>query len=309
MLISRFLDYMNKMEESSQKTVIAYETDLVGYEGFMMDITGIYDEMELYSNIQVSHVDELTSYMRSKFAPTTINRKIASIRKFHKYLRTREGIQDKVTDFLVRSNTAKTDEYGEICEQIEYFTFEEAQQLLNMSLESVRKAKIRNYAMLLTFLLLGIREDELLNLKESDIDFDRNTLRVKRKRNKVQTLDMDDGGMLSSAIKKALEWRDSLSTLNDDGYVFVSERTGSKLTGKSVERIVKQCCADAGLRELSPHKLRHTTATMMFERGADLKDIADLLGHASTRTTEIYAHTTKKKSKLIINSNPLLGID
>lgn len=307
MLISRFLDYMEKIEKSSQKTIIAYRTDLLNYEEFMMGATGTLNDNELYAKIQTFHVDSLTAYMRESFAPTTINRKIASIRKFHKYLRTREGIEDKVTEYLVRSKTEKVDEYGEVCEQIEYFTFEEAQHLLSESLNSTRKAKIRNHAMLLTFLLLGLREEELMGLKESDINFEQNTLRVRRKRNKVQTLDMDDGMVLASAIKQALEWKNNLSTLTDKEYVFVSERTGSRLTNKSVDRIVKQCCSDAGLRELSSHKLRHTTATMMFERGADLKEIADLLGHSSTRTTEIYAHTTRRKAKLIVNSNPLLG--
>ena len=307
-MLTKFLEYMINMENRSERTVIAYCKDIKDYIDFMKKETGLKDEKEMYKAIAPANVDNLTFHMRETFSPNAINRKIASIRKFHKYLSIREGIEDKVTQFLIRSNTTKLDEYGEETIQIEYFTIEEASRLLDSTKNSTRRSRNRDYAMLLTFLLLGIRESELINIKEADIDFKNNSLRVKRKGGRIETLYMDSDGVLARAIKDAIAWKSTLPKVIDDAFVFVSEKTGSMLTGKSVERIVKRACEDAGLRQLSPHKLRHTTATMLFEKGVGLKEIADVLGHKSTRTTEIYAHTTKKRQQIIVNSNPLLNV-
>ncbi|HJG27874.1 MAG TPA: tyrosine-type recombinase/integrase, partial [Subdoligranulum variabile] len=111
--------------------------------------------------------------------------------------------------------------------------------------------------------------------------------------------------------KQALEYyqkaRAGLPNLTDKNALFVSKRTGKRLTARRVEQIVARCLQSAGLsgRGFSPHKLRHTAATLMYQGGVDMLALKEILGHESVSTTQIYTHINQQQLRAAVQSSPL----
>jgi integrase/recombinase XerC len=136
-----------------------------------------------------------------------------------------------------------------------------------------------------------VRLQELVGLDCAAIDFERNTIRVLGKGSKERLIPINES--VQAAIRAWLEVRPAAP---GERAVFVNRR-GTRITGRSVERIVDKYVADSGIRrpELSPHKLRHTFATLLHMRDVDLVEIQRLMGHATITSTQIYTHTSAEK--------------
>lgn len=131
----------------------------------------------------------------------------------------------------------------------------------------------------------GLRSSEIINLKWADIDFDRNTIHIKRGKGKK-----DRVVMLSEKVKQGLQ------NLKDDkqGYVFITTRKGA-YTQRTIQKIVENTAKKAGIKKkISPHSLRHSFATHLLERGTDIRYIRDLLGHSDISTTLIYTKVSNR---------------
>ena len=110
------------------------------------------------------------------------------------------------------------------------------------------------------------------------------------------------------ALQRYKKVRTSLPNLVDSDALFVSKRTGKRLSARRIEQIVARCLQSAGLsgRGFSPHKLRHTAATLMYRHGhVDIRVLKDILGHANLGTTQIYTHVSDTQIKAAIDANPL----
>ncbi len=135
----------------------------------------------------------------------------------------------------------------------------------------------------------GLRCSEIINLKWQDIDFDRNSIHIKKAKGKK-----DRTAMLSQKVKEGLRMLDA----EKDGYVFVTNRNG-KYTPRTIQKIIENTTKNAGIaKQTTPHTLRHSFATHLLEAGTDIRYIKELLGHANISTTLIY---TKVSNKNIIN--------
>jgi len=146
---------------------------------------------------------------------------------------------------------------------------------------------LRDRAILMTLTLAGIRLQELVGLNLGDVDFASATLRVMGKGSKERMIPLNP--MLGEAQRAWLEVRSAA----DGEKAFFVNRFGKRLSGRMIEKIVDQYALAAGLsrEHLSPHKLRHSFATMLHSKDVDLVEIQALLGHASIATTQIYTHT------------------
>jgi site-specific recombinase XerD len=157
----------------------------------------------------------------------------------------------------------------------------------------VRHGRERNTAVILTMLYSGLRVHELSNLNRDDVDFDADTILCRRgKGGRARLLPLHH--VPAAMLVRYLETRtDDLDAL------FVS-RKGNRLAIRSIQELVKATAVAAEIpKTITPHKLRHTFATLLLERGADLRVIQELLGHASIATTQVYTHvvqTHKKKA-------------
>ena len=139
----------------------------------------------------------------------------------------------------------------------------------------------------------GLRVSELVSLDYSDIDFTKATLRVSGKGGKERIAPIG-----SSVMQDIIFFRDNLCTISSCNSPILINRAGKRLSVRSVQLILKKKLRQAGLPDdISPHKVRHSYATHLLDRGADLRAVQDLLGHASLSTTQIYTHLSVAKLK------------
>lgn len=163
-----------------------------------------------------------------------------------------------------------------------------------------KKNYYRDYCILTLFLNCGMRLSELCNIKLKDIKGD--TITIVGKGDKERTVYLNKECM--KAINNYLEDRETLKT--DEGYLFLSNRK-SKISPRNVEILVKKHIENAGFKDkkYTPHKLRHSAATMYFKQGVDIRSIQEILGHENISTTQIYTHVDSEELRKIVNNSPL----
>ena len=146
----------------------------------------------------------------------------------------------------------------------------------------------RDYCILTLFLNCGMRLAELVTIDMGDFRDD--TIRIVGKGSKERLVYLNDASL--DALQRYKKVRTSLPNLVDRDALFVSKRTGKRLSARRIEQIVARCLQSAGLsgRGFSPHKLRHTAATLMYQGGVDMLALKEILGHENVSTTQIYTH-------------------
>jgi integrase/recombinase XerD len=170
-----------------------------------------------------------------------------------------------------------------------FLSKKEVAKLLNSA-----KGNLRDFAIISFILYTGVRVNELTNIKISDIDFYQNTVRVTGKGEKERIIPVADE--LLQTVEVYLKSRKS-----KEGYLFVN-RFGEKLSSLSIQMIVKKYANKANIKKhITPHKLRHTFATLALENGISPITISELLGHSSLNTTMRYTHVTNKLTEEAVN--------
>ena len=163
---------------------------------------------------------------------------------------------------------------------------------------------VRNKTIIMLLFDTGMRCNEMILMEPEDIKQD--YILVKHGKGSKERL-----VYLTPACLDALEHytaaRAALPNLTDKQALFVSKRTGKRLTARRVEQIVARCLQSAGLsgRGFSPHKLRHTAATLMYQGGVDMLALKEILGHESVSTTQIYTHINRQQLRAAVNASPL----
>lgn len=185
--------------------------------------------------------------------------------------------------------------------QPKYLTEEEALLLLGAAKRTYDP--IRNYCITALLLNCGMRLSELTAINvNSRVG---NTIKIIGKGNKERTLYLND--MCMEAIDKWLVERAKIKDILDETAMFVSRQSHRRMTGRSIQNVIELELKLAGLSGMgfSPHKLRHTAATLMYNSGADLMELKEILGHENTVTTEIYTHVYQQRLKEVSDNNPL----
>jgi len=225
----------------------------------------------------------LADLHRRGLKKSSLARKLAVLRSFFKYLR-REGLQ--------KGNPARLVSMPRQERPLPAFlTVDEAAALMESPTGDDRFI-LRDRAILETFYSTGIRLSELVGLNREDIDFDSGLVRIRGKGKKERIIPI--GSQAIRALKKYLEEGHHKAPAPDDpiseGRALFFNRSGGRLTARSVARIVKRYTTREGIPRVSPHGLRHSFATHLLEGGVDLRSIQELLGHSSISTTQRYTH-------------------
>ncbi len=289
-VLKDFINYCYLSKNLSQGTLKQYYFDLMKFIKYFAKFKPI--------NFDITEIERITSSdLQNYLYDTTIDksapsraRKIASIKSFFKWLYVNEkAINQNITEVL---NTPKIPKSLPL-----YLTVEECKKLLSVVDGDFKE---RDYAILNTFLLTGIRLSELCGINLSDIKD--NVLKVKGKGKKDRSIPLSSTCIQS--IENYIKVR--LIPKNDKDSLFVS-RLRTRISHSSVEKLVAKYIQKAGLdKKLSVHKLRHSFGTISYEYGnKDIRALQELMGHESIQTTTIYTHIKQEQLREMINKNPL----
>lgn len=260
----------------SQHTILNYKLDLGDFRKFLGE-TGIekVDYLTLRKYLAVLKEKNLTN--------RTVNRHLSSLRSFFKFL-TREGLLK--TNPILSLSSPKQEKHLP-----QFLTEDEVTKLIESALPKDERG-LRDRAVLETFYSTGIRISELVGLNNEDVDFIGGIAKVMGKGKKERIVPIGERAI--AAIRDYLEKRKK-----QQNALFLN-KSGKRITTRGVRNIVEKYLRIAGIKQgVSPHTLRHSFATHLLNRGADLRSVQELLGHANLSTTQIYTHLTTDRLKTV----------
>lgn len=309
--LNEFLNYLSVIRGKSNNTVIGYKIDLIMFFRFMKFYRGLCAENVEFDEIEISEIDDnliksITLSDLYAFLSFTENqrnnssfaraRKVAAIKSFFKYLNTKTKVLSE--NPALDLETPKIDKRNPV-----YLTLDESKNLLSAIDESYKHSK-RDLCIITLFLNCGLRLSELCSINVSKIKND--TLTVIGKGNKERTVYLNKSCLKAIAEYMSVRNKTEILDAHKDA-LFISERK-CRINKRTVEKIVKKYIGAAGLdiSKYTPHKLRHTAATLMYKHGkVDIRSLQKILGHENISTTQIYTHVDDDKLREAINSNPL----
>lgn len=284
-LIDSFLSYLSVERGLSKNTIISYREDLNAYLDFI-EKRGIASLGKIGKN-------DITDFMLSQkdkgISASSVARRLAAIRMFHRFL-ARERILKADPSILIDS--------PKLWKKIpETLTFNEVDFLLSQP--DIRSTQgIRDRAILETLYATGMRVSEAVNLKVDNVNLDVGFLRCIGKGNKERVIPL--GKKAVAAIKRYLESvRGGFLKGKESNFLFLN-RSGNRISRQSLWKIIKKYARQARIKKpMKPHILRHSFATHLLERGADLRSVQEMLGHSNISTTQIYTHINRDRLKTI----------
>ncbi|MCK4641168.1 MAG: tyrosine recombinase XerC [Candidatus Marinimicrobia bacterium] len=285
-LIKQFVRYLKQERGYSQHTIEAYQRDLQQFVNFYSEYANMVSlDIGKVNKLGIRHFLGMLS--ESGLEMTSIVRKLASLKAFFKYL-ARQGEVSSNPAAIVKSPKTKKRLPVILSE-------EQLAQVLDGSGED-DFVTLRNKAILELFYSTGIRLGELLTLNYGDVNFNRLTLRVFGKGAKERIIPF--GQRAEKTIQTYLDKRRSeFGGLTLESPLFISSRN-RRISRPSVQKMVAGILQTVSEQEhLSPHVLRHSFASHLLDRGADLNAVKDLLGHNSLSTTQLYTHIKIGKMK------------
>ncbi|NLX72120.1 MAG: tyrosine-type recombinase/integrase [Bacteroidales bacterium] len=276
--IESFSKYLKSEKRCSKHTVIAYANDVKNFLDFLGG-----SEIERVAAVKPKIVRNwIVSLSDSGMSASTIHRKISALRTFYKHLQI-EG--------LVDYNPAHAVNLPKIPRRLPVFVQEQAMDMLLDKVEfGTDYEGIRNKLIIELFYGTGMRLSELVGLRSSDIDLKSRLVKVRGKRDKERLIPLTNEAilLLSTYNKVRLQFFEN----NDSPWLFLTAK-GEQVYHKLVYRIVNSSLSMVStMKKKSPHILRHTYATVLLNRGADLSAIKELLGHSNLNATQVYTHTT-----------------
>lgn len=287
-LIETFLDYLSVERGLSANTILAYRKDLNLYLDYL-------SEKKIGSLSQAPR-NCITDFMFSQkdkgICANSISRRLAAIKSFYRFL---------VRERVIKDDPSSLVDSPKLWKRIpEALSVNEVDALLNQP-NAREKQGIRDKAILETLYASGMRVSEGVNLKLKDVNLEVGFLRCIGKGNKERVVPL--GKKAVSSIKKYLDIvRPGLLKGKESEFLFLS-RFGKKISRQSFWKMIKKYSREAGIKKpMKPHILRHSFATHLLERGADLRSVQEMLGHADISTTQIYTHINKDRLKSIHRS-------
>ncbi len=271
--IEDFISYCIFEKGLSDKTINSYRNDLNIYKDYLKD-KGI----NTVNNIKSNHIKDFLK-IRSKEKTTTLAHNLTVIKNFHLYLYKQNITKDNISEYISRPKVRKSIP--------KVLSIEDVDNLLDIRLET--PLDYRNKAMLELMYATGLRISELINLKVNDIDLLEGTVIVMGKGSKERVIPVGDYAV--DYLNKYLNVRYKLLRDPTD-YLFLNN-DGRPISRQGFFKILKALLREKGLNEdASPHTLRHSFATHLINRGADLRSVQEMLGHSDITTTKIYTEVS-----------------
>ncbi len=281
-----FVNYLRYERNMSPETIRAYEKDLHQFMRFFSRGDGSPVTPGEVTSLQVR--EYLADLREKNYQKTTVVRKLATIRSFYKFLMKKGYV---TTNPLVEIQTPKVEK------RLPHFlAVEEIERLLNAP-QGMGFQPIRDRAILEVLYSTGLRVSELTGLNVGDIDLTGEIIKARGKGRRERIMPI--GKPAIESVKKYLEIRNTVPRINEsDPDALFLNRFGDRLSSRSIRKILDKYIRVTGLNEkTSPHTLRHSFATHLLNRGANLRMVQELLGHKHLSTTQIYTHVTTQAMK------------
>lgn len=277
--VEEFLDYIKAERGMSRNTASAYSADLRGFLGYLKRNPGFPPLRK-----------DITGYMlelkRRGAAPSTVARRVSSVRRFFSYMREEGMIKDDPSAGI--KSPVRWPGLPEALSQAD------TEKLISAP-DVKRPSGRRDKAILEVLYATGMRISEACDLKAGDVNFEAGFLRCTGKGSKERIIPV--GGKALESLRIYME---ESGARRREGPEIFATRLGGKFTRQGLWKTVKKYALKAGIRgNVTPHMLRHSFATHLLERGADLRSVQEMLGHSSISTTQIYTHVNSSRLKKI----------
>lgn len=287
--IQRFLDHISVERGLSKSTVASYGRDLSQFAAFL-EKRAIAEPSEIDEPCLVAFLDTLN---KDHYAATSVARKISAVRNLVKFLLSeREITKSPLTTF----------ETGRPPQRLpKSLDLDDVTRLLEAP-KLTDPIGLRDRAMLETLYATGLRVSELINLKASDVNLQMGFLRCIGKGSKERVVPL--GEVAAELIKAYMDraWG-PLSHGETTEYLFLT-KDGHPMSRVMFWKIIRKYALQAGItKHITPHTLRHSFATHLLERGADLRSLQEMLGHSSIATTQVYTHVSREHLREIYNES------
>jgi len=282
-LLDRFISHLKIERGLSDNTIQGYSRDLVRFLGFLSK------EGLPLENVRREHISSYMELLAGKLSPRSSNRNRSSIRMFFRFL---------VSENILTKSPARLVEAARPPARLPVIlSMKEVEDLLEQPDVGTPRG-LRDHAMLELLYAAGLRVSELVNLRLQGLNLEVGFVRVTGKGDKERVVPIGDTAV--DAVRDYLSrGRNRLLGKRVCPQVFLNAR-GRPLTRQGFWKIIKAYGVQAGIRKtLSPHGLRHAFASHLLERGADLRSVQIMLGHADISTTQIYTHVTRERLKKI----------
>lgn len=275
--IEDFINYCIFEKGLSDKTKQSYHNDLIIYGEFL--------EKKGITNVNKIKSDDIKAFLkeRNQVEPTTLAHNLTVIKNFHTYLLKEKITKINVSEFIEHPKLKKT--------LPKTLSIEDIDKLLDIPLNT--PFDYRNKAMLELMYGCGLRVSELINLETTDIDLTNCLIRIMGKGSKEREIPLGEYSIYY--LKEYIKVRDKLLKKTSTQKLFLNNH-GLGITRQGFFKNLKTLLKEKGLNpNVSPHTLRHSFATHLINRGADLRSIQEMLGHSDISTTKIYTRVTDEK--------------
>lgn len=320
-LLREFLRYLHLNRDYSEKTVEEYFLDMRTFFRFVKTDRGMVAPETAFDDIDIMdisldfvkavskmEINNYIDYLRGDrvvhekggdiigVAPSTTRRKIATVKSFFSFMTISMNYMDvdpSAGVILPRQRKKLPD----------YMTIEESERVLG-SISGINED--RDYAIVLLALTCGLRVSEIAGINLDDLRFDagQQFLKVRGKGHKERQVYPSDACVAAIQDYLAIREETYRPDTKSQNALFLS-RKHNRISVDAVQAMVRKATLEAGIRPLSPHKLRHTAATLMLQNGVDIRTLQELLGHSSISTTEVYTHIDNAALQVATKANPI----
>ena len=291
-VLNKFNQYIAVEKNLSKRTTDAYLYDLSSFFSYYADKE---DEGSSAIDLKQISADDIRNYLaflqtEKRYKSTTLSRSLVSIRVFFDFCVQENVVQSSPVQYIHNPKLPK---------RLPIYLVESELKAILAAPDRETIWGKRDLAILFCLGLTGMRRQELINLDIDGIDLQSRTVKVFGKGAKERLIPLND--LVESAL---IEWLDVRPIdSRDQSAVFINQINGGRLTGRAIWDIVSKYLLKAGIPKdkISPHKLRHTFATLLHMKNVELVEIQKLLGHATIASTQIYTHTNMNQLRTAVN--------